>query len=87
MLYTPPHKPEITAAIAGAVAAGAQQVHVLHRDYETRSRVGLNQVGAHRYAADPSTEISCVAFAVDAGPVQLWTPPNPAPAEFIEAAK
>ena len=56
------------------------------RDYETRSRAILKNVGTHRYAADPSTEILCVAFAVDDGPVQLWLPGNPLPPEFIEAA-
>jgi DNA polymerase len=61
--------------------------HVLHRDYETRSRVRLNLVGAHRYAADPSTEILCAGFAVDDQPVQLWTPGDPVPLEFIEAAR
>jgi DNA polymerase bacteriophage-type len=60
--------------------------HVLHRDYETRSRVRLNLVGAHRYAADPSTEILCAAYAVDDQPAQLWIPGNPVPPEFIEAA-
>ena len=58
----------------------------LHRDYETRSRAILKNVGTHRYAADPSTEILCVAFAVDDDPVQLWIPGNPVPPEFIEAA-
>ena len=60
--------------------------HVLHRDIETRSRVDLRKVGAHKYAADPSTEVLCVAFAVDDGPVQLWLPGDPVPPEFIEAA-
>ena len=60
--------------------------HVLHRDYETRSTALLKAVGTHRYAADPSTEILCVAYAVDDDPVQLWIPGNPVPPEFIEAA-
>ena len=60
--------------------------HVLHRDYETRGRVILKKVGTHRYAADPRTEILCVAYAVDDDPVQLWIPGNPVPPEFIEAA-
>jgi DNA polymerase len=60
---------------------------VLHRDYETRSRLALKVVGAHRYAADPSTEVLCCAFAVDDGPVQLWRPGDPVPIEFIEAAR
>jgi hypothetical protein len=61
--------------------------HVLHRDYETRSRLVLKVVGAHRYAADATTEVQCCAYAVDDGPVQLWRPGDPAPAEFIDVAK
>lgn len=68
-----------------AVAAPDAQ-HILHRDYETRSRAILKNVGTHRYAADPSTEILCAAFAVDSDPVQLWIPGDPVPPEFIEAA-
>ena len=60
--------------------------HVLHRDYETRSRLVLKSVGTHRYAADPSTEVLCCAYAVDHEPVQLWIPGDPVPPEFIEAA-
>jgi DNA polymerase bacteriophage-type len=61
--------------------------HVLHRDYETRGRVILKKVGTHRYAADPRTEILCVAYAVDDDPVRLWIPGNPVPPEFTEAAR
>ena len=46
----------------------------------------LKTVGTHRYAADPTTEILCVAYAVDDEPVQLWLPGDPVPPEFIEAA-
>ena len=69
-----------------AVQANVAITHVLHRDYETRSRVDLRKIGVHRYAADPSTEILCAAYAVDEGPVQLWRPGNQIPAEFLEAA-
>jgi DNA polymerase len=61
-------------------------MHVLHRDYETRSQAILKTVGTHKYAADFSTTVLCCAFAVDDEPVQLWRPGNPPPAEFIEAA-
>ena len=54
--------------------AGSSTAHVLHRDYETRSQVRLQLVGVHRYAADPSTEVLCCAYAIDDEPVQLWTP-------------
>jgi DNA polymerase len=60
-------------------------VHVLHRDFETRSRAILRNVGPHRYAADPRTVLLCAAYAVDDGPVKLWTPGDPVPAEFVEA--
>ena len=60
--------------------------HVLHRDYETRSRAILKKIGAHRYAADLSTETICCAYTVDGDPVQLWVPGDPVPPEFIEAA-
>jgi DNA polymerase bacteriophage-type len=68
------------------VQADITITRVLHRDYETRSRVDLRKVGAARYAADPSTEVLCAAFAVDDGPVQLWRPGDPVPPEFFEAA-
>jgi DNA polymerase len=61
--------------------------HVLHRDYETRSRLVLKTVGAHRYAADLSTAVLCCAYAVDQDPVQLWCPGDSVPTEFIEAAQ
>ena len=51
----------------------ANQIGVTHRyfrDIETRSQADLRKPGAHRYAADPSTEFLLMAFAVDRGPVQ-----------------
>src|SRR6478735_751315 len=60
--------------------------HVLHREYETCSTCGLKSAGAYRYAADPRTEVLCCGYAVDDSPVQLWTPGDPVPPEFIEAA-
>src|SRR2546430_11799386 len=79
------HEPlPLRHAVATGEVALAQ--HVLHRDYETRSRVSLKLVGTHRYAADPSTEILCAGYAGDDEPVQLWRPGDPVPPEFIEAA-
>ena len=60
--------------------------HVLHRDYETRSQAIIKTVGTYKYATDSFTTVLCTAFAIDDAPVQLWTPGNPVPAEFIEAA-
>ncbi len=42
-------------------------------DLESRSRVNLLKAGHYRYAEDASTEILCIAWAVDDGPVRLWT--------------
>ena len=61
--------------------------HVLHRDIETRSTVGLKKVGALKYAADATTEVLCVAYAADNQPPQLWVPGDPVPPEFLEASK
>ena len=71
--------------VVQALQAAPGPVHVLHRDYETRSRLDLKRVGAFKYAADPSTEVLCCAYAVDDGPVQLWKRGDPMPPEFIEA--
>jgi DNA polymerase bacteriophage-type len=66
--------------------SSADHVHVLHRDYETRSQAIIQTVGTYKYAFDLSTEVLCCAYAVDDEPVQLWTPGDPVPSEFIEAA-
>jgi DNA polymerase len=41
-------------------------------DIETRSRCNLVKQGVYRYAEDPSTEILCIAWAVNDEPVKLW---------------
>jgi DNA polymerase len=64
----------------------APPVHILHRDYETRSVLQLPIVGPWRYAADERTEVRCCAYAVDDEPVQLWVPGNPVPEPFLQAA-
>jgi hypothetical protein len=59
---------------------------VLFRDYEIRSRLNLSDVGAWKYAGDASTDVWCVGYAVDDGPVQIWTPGQPIPEAFRIAA-
>jgi DNA polymerase len=54
-------------------------------DVETRSTVKLAKVGASRYAEHPTTDVRCVALALDDGPVRLWFPGDPLPAEVTEA--
>ena len=62
-------------------------MHVLHRDFETRSTIDLPDVGAWRYAAEPNTGVWCVSYAIDAEPVKLWIPGQPIPEEFHIAAR
>jgi DNA polymerase len=61
-------------------------VHIVHRDFETKSRLNLKKVGAFKYAQDASTEVLCGCFAVDDGPVKQWWPGDPIPPEWLEAA-
>ena len=70
-----------------AVQADIAGPHVLFRDIETRSKISLQKVGAARYAADPSTEVLNMAFAVDRGPTQLWRPDDPIPARGCSESK
>jgi len=48
--------------------------HRLHLDYETASEVNLKQAGAYKYAADSSTRILMLGWALDDEPVSLWQP-------------
>jgi len=43
-------------------------------DFETRSAVDLPVHGAFRYAESLTTEIMCLAIAIDNSPVYLWIP-------------
>jgi DNA polymerase len=55
-------------------------------DIETRSAASLETVGAWRYAADATTDVLCVGYAVDDGEVHIWTPGQPVPEAFTIAA-
>jgi DNA polymerase len=55
-------------------------------DFETHSLRDLRKVGAHRCAADPSTDVWCVAYAIDDQPVQIWLRGEPVPPAILEAA-
>jgi DNA polymerase len=70
-----------------AAARDPDAPHLLFHDLETRSQVDLKSVGAFRYAADRSTEVLCIAYAVDNELTQIWTPNDSLPSEFIEAAR
>lgn len=59
---------------------------VKHIDIETRSQIDLKTNGLARYARDPSTQVTCVASAMDDEPVQVWfaNEGEPFPPEIIE---
>lgn len=42
-----------------------------HLDFETRSTVDITKVGGASYSMHPTTEILCICFAVNEGPVRL----------------
>src|SRR5262245_59113382 len=60
--------------------------HVLFLDVETLSALDMPQVGVSRYVTHRSTQIRCVCYAADAGPVKLWLPGDKVPAEVRRAA-
>lgn len=58
-----------------------------HRDYESRSAAELKDVGVFVYAEHPTTDVWCMAYAVDDGPVNLWVRGQPCPPEYLECAR
>lgn len=52
-------------------------MNLLHLDCETRSTVDLRRAGVYVYADDPSTDVWCVAYAINDEPVKLWVPRTP----------
>jgi DNA polymerase len=52
-------------------------------DFETRSECDLPARGPYNYARHPSTQVLCMAYAVDDGDVELWTPDQPFPREIL----
>jgi DNA polymerase bacteriophage-type len=58
---------------------------ILSIDFESRSRVDLRKTGVYPYAADPSTDLWCMAFAFDDEDVELWVPRSaPAPPRIVD---
>jgi DNA polymerase bacteriophage-type len=54
-------------------------------DFETKSRVDIKKAGAYRYAADPSTEVLCLSYQIDDGPIKTWAPGLPNPRDLFGA--
>lgn len=53
-------------------------------DFETYSEADLRAIGAYKYAAHPTTEVLCMAWAIDDEEPQLWTPDQPFPARLFD---
>jgi DNA polymerase len=49
---------------------------MIYLDFETYSEADLKTIGSWNYSKHPSTEILCMAFAIEDEPVQLWNPYN-----------
>jgi len=62
---------------------------IISVDFETKSLVDIKKAGRSRYAEDDSTEIICMAFAINDGPPSLWLPgqPFPIPRVTFESAR
>jgi len=63
----------------------------LHDDFETRSELDLTVVGLHRYARHPSTDVWCMAWAIDDKmEPEIWTPgmaPPPSVTQHVSDGK
>lgn len=57
----------------------------LHIDIESFSACDITKAGSYRYAEDPSTEITLIAWAFDNGPVQIEDLQGDAPRVFGKA--
>jgi len=57
---------------------------LVNLDFEVRSNVDLPIRGLDIYAKDPSTEVICMAYSIDGGPVKLWTPDTALPMFMFE---
>lgn len=54
-------------------------------DFETRSPVDLKKRGAFVYFEHPNTTVLMAAYRIDAGPLNLWTYDQAAPADLQDA--
>lgn len=46
---------------------------MIHLDFESRSTVDIYECGAWAYSAHESTEILCLAYSIDRGPIKILT--------------
>ena len=60
---------------------------VIHIDFETYSEADLKSAGAYVYAAHPSTDILCMAWAIGDEEPSLWLPGQPFPERLRDAIR
>jgi DNA polymerase len=53
-------------------------------DFETYSECDIKTAGGYNYAAHPTTEVLCMAWAIDDEEPQLWTPDQPFPTRLYD---
>ena len=56
---------------------------ILWVDFETRSTCDLRVAGVYNYAQDLETEVICMSYAFDDGPVKTWTPDLTFPSDVL----
>lgn len=54
-------------------------------DFETYSECDIKTAGGYNYAAHPTTEVICMAWAIDDEAPQLWLPDDPFPEGLSDA--
>ena len=57
---------------------------VLSIDFETASQCDLKRAGAYVYSEHPTTQVLCMAYAFDNGPVQIWRRGQPFPRDVLD---
>lgn len=60
-------------------------MHKIYIDFETRSRAKLRDVGARKYAMHESTDVLCMSYAVDDGPLNTWVRGDEFPLDLTDS--
>jgi len=48
----------------------------IHMDFETKSECDITTEGAWKYSQHSSTDVMCLAYAIDDKPAKMWIPPK-----------
>lgn len=80
-MKSPPLTSSLNSGVLSASSEGGSLPTAVI-DFETRSGCDLRAHGAWRYSKHPSTEVLCMAYQIDDGPVRLWKPSDQFPADL-----